>query len=161
MKSLFEISKEALELASILEEEEFTPEIENALSINQNELQTKAIDYAYVIKSFDSDISAIDEELKRLGAIKRAKVNAVTRMKESVLNAMQIYHIEKLETPTMKLSIRKSESTEILMEEMIDEKFKKQKTTILIDKIAIKKAIKNGENVEGAIIKENFSLQIK
>ena len=161
MKSLFEISKEALELASILEEEEFTPEIENALSINQEELQTKAINYAYLIKTIESDVTAIDEELKRLGAIKKAKVNAVTRFKESVLNAMQIYNIQKVETPTMKLSIRRSESTEILMEEMIDEKFKKEKVTISIDKVAIKKSIKEGETVEGAIIKDNFSLQIK
>ena len=161
MKSLYEISKEALELASILEEEEFTPEMENALAINQNELQTKAIDYAYVIKSFESDVSAIDEELKRLQAIKKAKVNAVARMKETVLNAMQIYEIQKVETPTMKLSLRRSESTEILMEELINEKFKKEKISITIDKTAIKKAIKDGETVEGAIIKENFSLQIK
>jgi hypothetical protein len=50
-KSLFNISKEAIELASLLEEGEYTPEIEQALAINQNELQEKAINYGYVVKS--------------------------------------------------------------------------------------------------------------
>jgi hypothetical protein len=43
MKSLYNITTEAIELASALEEGEFTPEMETALAINQNELQEKAI----------------------------------------------------------------------------------------------------------------------
>lgn len=161
MKSLFLISKEAMELANILQEEEFTPEIEKALAINQKELQTKAIDYAYVIKSFESDVTAIDEELKRLDALKKANKNAIERLKESVENAMQIYSIEKVETPTMKLSLRNYPTTEILMDELIDDKFKKERVTISIDKAAIKKAIQSGETVEGATVEDNWKLQIK
>jgi hypothetical protein len=35
------------------------------------------------------------------------------------------------------------------------------KTTVTADKIAIKKAIKEGQHITGAFIKENFNLQIK
>jgi len=163
MKSLFEISKEAMNLASILEDGEFTPEMETALAINQDELQKKALDYAYVIKSFESDVDAIDNEVKRLQAMKTAKNNALNRMKETISHAMQIYGIEKVESPTLKLSFRKSYPVEIQFPEMIDAKFKRIKITETetIDKIAIKKAIDSGETVEGAIIKESFNLQIK
>jgi len=163
MKSLFEISKEAMNLASILEEGEFTPEMETALAINQDELQKKALDYAYVIKSFESDIDAIDLEVKRLQAMKTAKNNALNRMKETISHAMQIYGIEKVESPTLKLSFRKSYPVEIQFPEMIDEKFKRIKITETetIDKIAIKKAIDSGEIVEGAIVNVKYNLQIK
>ena len=49
-KPLYQIEKEYIELATLLEQEELTPEIENALAINQAELQGKAVAYAYVIK---------------------------------------------------------------------------------------------------------------
>lgn len=161
MKSLYVISQEAIDLASKLEEGEFTPEMESSLIINQTELQEKAINYGYVIKSFESDVSVIDEEIKRLQAIKKAKSGAIDRMKESVLNAMNIYGIQKVESPTLNLSIRKSKSVDIIFEGVIDDKFKKEKITVSIDKTAIKKAIESGETVEGAVIKENDNLQIK
>jgi hypothetical protein len=161
MKSLFTISNEAIELASFLEEGELSPEMELALVINQNELQEKSINYGYVIRTFDHDITAIDTEIKRLQALKTAKNNAIDRMKESVLQAMNIYGIEKIESPTLKLSIRSSKSVDIGLEEMIPSEFKKERTTISIDKVAIKKAIDSGESVPGATIKENQNLQIK
>jgi hypothetical protein len=161
MKSLYNISQEAINLASLLEEGELNENIENQLSINQKELQEKAINYGYVIKAVEDDVSIIDIEIKRLQDIKKAKQSVVDRLKESVLNAMNIYGIEKVTSPTLNLSIRKSKSTEIIFEAVIDEKFKKEKVTVSIDKTAIKKAIESGETVEGAILKENQNLQIK
>jgi hypothetical protein len=160
-KSLFNISKEAIELASLLEEGEYTPEIEQALSINQNELQEKAINYGYVVKSLESDVSTIDEEIKRLRSLKEAKTNAIERMKSSVLNAMQIYGLKKIESPTLNVSIRESESVEVHSLGQLPDTFKTTKVTVSADKLKIKKAIKDGENIEGAVIVTNCNLQIK
>jgi hypothetical protein len=160
-KSLFNISKEAIELASLLEEGEYTPEIEQALAINQNELQEKAINYGYVVKSLESDVSAIDEEIKRLRSLKEAKTNAIDRMKSSVLNAMQIYGLKKIESPTLNVSIRESESVEVHSLEQLPDTFKTTKVTVSADKVSIKKAIKDGVNIEGAVIVTNSNLQIK
>jgi hypothetical protein len=161
MKSLFNITAEALQLASALEEGEITPELETSLVINQEELQQKAINYAYVIKTVEYDISAIDEELKRLQAVKKAKNNVIDRMKESVVNAMGIYCMEKISSPTMNLSLRRSESVEVDLTEALPDDFKITKTTVTPDKVAIKQAIKQGENITGATLKVNYSLQIK
>jgi hypothetical protein len=148
-------------LASALEEGEITAELETSLVINQEELQQKAINYAYVIKTVEYDISAIDEELRRLQAVKKAKNNVIDRMKESVVNAMGIYGMEKISSPTMNLSLRRSESVEVDLTEALPDDFKITKTTVTPDKVAIKQAIKQGENITGATLKVNYSLQIK
>ncbi len=162
-KSIYQISKEAAEIISALEETEgeLTPEMETALAINQSELQEKAINYAYAIKSMDDDVVSINEEIKRLQAIKTAKTNASDRMKESVKNAMQLYGIEKLTSPTLTLSLRKSESVEVDLVEGLSNDFKITKTTVSPDKIAIKQAIKQGERITGARLVEKLNLQIK
>ena len=160
-KSLYNITTEAIELVFQLEEGELTPEMETALSINQNELKEKAINYAYCIKSMEDDVTAINEEIKRLQAIKTAKSNAAERMKESISNAMEIYGIDKVTSPTLNLSFRRSESVEVDLVEALSNDFKIVKTTVTADKVAIKQAIKQGENITGARIVEKFNLQIK
>jgi hypothetical protein len=161
-KSLFNISAEALEIVSALEETgELTPGIEAMLVINQNELQEKSFSYAYVCKTIEGDITTIDEEIKRLMALKKAKNNVVDRMKEAVINALHIYGLEKISSPTLTLSVRRSEAVEIISEEQLADEYKVTKVTTAPDKIRIKEAIKSGKDVEGAIIKENYSLQIK
>jgi cob(I)alamin adenosyltransferase len=106
-KSLYHISTEAKELVSALEENEgeLNPAIESALRINQNELTEKSFSYAWVVKSELDDISIAKEEIKRLQGIIKAKEKVVERMKEAVVNAMSIYGIEKLSSPTLTLSI--------------------------------------------------------
>lgn len=158
-KSLFQISAEALELASALEEGELTPEMETALTINRQELEIKAKDYAYAVKSIQADIDVIQGEIARLTALKKAKESAVERMKESVLNAMRIYEIEKIASPTMTISIRRSEAVEVY--DNLDSEYMTEKVTYAPDKIRIKNSIKTGENVPGARIVENFNLVIK
>ena len=150
-----------MEIASQLEEGELTPEMETALAINQNELQEKAVNYGYAIKSMEDDVVSINEEIKRLQAIKTAKTNASSRMKDSVKNAMQLYGIEKVTSPTLTLSLRKSESVEVDLVEGLSNDFKITKTTVTADKVAIKQAIKQGENITGARLVEKLNLQIK
>ena len=161
MKSLFVISQEAVDLASQLEEGEFTPQLELALVINQNELQEKSLNYGYVIKTLEYDVAAIDEEIKRLRAIKTSKETVIDRMKDSVLNAMKIYGIEKVTSPTLTISTRRSESVEVPDINLLHEAWTSEKVLITPNKILIKNAIGNGVTVAGAYIKENYSLQIK
>ena len=162
MSSIYQLTKEAKELASLLSEGELDSSIELDLTINQEAIQTKSIDYAYVVKSFESDIDTIDSEIKRLQALKTIRSNAITRMKAAVLEAMEVYGIEKVETPTLKLSIRKNpESVDLVNEYQIPDKYRKEKVILSIDKIAIKKDLKDGIEVEGALLKQTTRLDIK
>lgn len=161
MANLYEITRDALELASLLETEELTPELEQALVINQEQLQAKAGNYAKVIANIQSDADAIDNEIKRLKAMKESKERAIDRLKSAVKNAMMVSNIEKIESPLFKLSIRKSEAVEVDIVEALPKTFQNVKNVVTADKVAIKEAIKRGEYVIGARLIENFNLQIK
>ena len=159
--NLYEITREALELASLLETEELTPELEEMLVINQEQLQAKAGNYAKVIANIQGDSDAIDAEIKRLKSMKESKDRAVTRLKDAVKNAMMVSGIDKIESPLFKLSLRRSEAVEVEVPEALPIDWQVKKVTITADKVAIKQAIKEGYSITGARIIENFSLQIK
>ena len=104
---------------------------------------------------------AIDSEIKRLKAMKEAKDNAIDRMKEAVRNAMLVSGIDKIESSLFKLSLRRSEAVEVVNIDQLPEMLTTVKKTVSADKVKIKEAIKSGLTVEGAVLVENFSLQIK
>ena len=148
-------------IASLLETEELTSELEAMLIINQQELSEKSINYAKVIRNKEADSDAIDNEIKRLKSMKDANDRVIDRMKLAVKDAMLASGIDKIESSFFKLSLRRSESVEVINQDQLPECFVKAKITYTPDKVAIKDAIKSGMTVEGAVIVENFSLQIK
>lgn len=161
--NIFQIEQEFLNLANELMESggEVSPELELRLTINQNELEQKARGYGFVVKQMESDISIIEEEIKRLGELKKAREKTIERLETTLTNAMQLFEIQKLETPTLKISFRKSESVEIDNEKEIPKQFIKAKITYSIDKVAIKEAIKKGGVISGVRLQTNQNIQIK
>lgn len=159
--NLFNIKQEYINLVNTIIDNngELSPELSQALAINESELKEKAINYGYVIRSFEYENDIIDAEIKRLKAIKEQKEKAIDRLKDAVKDAMNLYGIEKVDSPALKLSFRKSESVEI--SENLDKRFMIEKVTYQPDKVAIKEAIKNGESIEGAVLLINQNLQIK
>ena len=78
-----------------------------------------------------------------------------------MLQSMLITGIEKLESDFWRFSVRRSESVEVDLVEALPSDFRTIKNVVTADKVAIKEAIKRGENVIGARLIENFNLQIK
>lgn len=161
--NIYQIEKEYLELANQLIESggECSPELELQLTINQEQLEQKARGYGFVVKQMESDVSIIDAEIKRLGELKKARLKTIERLETTVSQAMQLYQINRLETPTLKISFRKSESVEIDDESAISFAYLKEKISYTIDKAMIKEAIKKGEVVAGARLQVNQNIQIK
>lgn len=161
--SLYQIEKDYIDLASQLIEAggEATEEMEQALAINQQNLETKATNYGFVIKQLDAETEMIDAEIKRLQALKSSRNKTIDRLKDAVSKAMDLYEIEEVKTPVLKINFRKSESIEIEDESLLSTEFLETKTTITPNKTKIKEAIKKGEFVVGAVLKSNKNLQIK
>lgn len=159
--NLFNIKQEYINIVNTIIDNngELSPELSQALAINETELKEKAINYGYVIRSFEYENDIIDAEIKRLKALKEQKEKAIQKLKDAVSDAMNLYGIEKVESPALKLSFRKSESIEI--SENLDKRFMIEKVTLQPDKVAIKEAIKKGEQVDGAVLVINQNLQIK
>jgi len=159
--NLYQITQEAQYLAALLETEELTPELEAELLINQEQLQTKGINYAKVIANYQSESDQIDAEIKRLKAMKESRDKKVTWLTESLKKAMLVSGIEKIESPLFKISLRRSEAVEVEIPEALPVDWQVKKVTITADKVAIKKAIKEGYSITGARLVENFNLSIK
>jgi hypothetical protein len=159
--NLYQITQEAQYLAALLETEELTPELEAELLINQEQLQSKGINYAKVIANYQSESDAIDAEIKRLKSMKESRDMKVTWLTESLKKAMIVSGIEKIESPLFKISLRRSEAVEVEIPEALPVDWQVKKVTITADKVAIKKAIKEGYSITGARLVENFNLSIK
>jgi CxxC motif-containing protein len=140
---------------------EITEETENALIIKEGELQNKSQSYGYLIKSMEYEVNTIDSEINRLEGLKRVRNNTIKRLKTVLSESMQQFEVEELKTPTLKINFRKSQTVEILDEDLIPKEFKTVKVTTSISKAEIKKAIKNGELVVGADLKNHKNIQIK
>ena len=161
--ALYQIEQEYISLANqiIDNEGELSEELETALQINQDQLEAKGKGYGYIIKDIEAEIDAIDVEIKRLTAMKKPRINAVDKLKTTLSDAMLLFQILELKTPTLKINFRKSESVEVENIGLLDRCYIVTKTTESVDKVAIKESIKGGVEVVGAILKTNLNLQIK
>ena len=158
--TLYQITQEQARLNAMLEETggELTPEIEEALAINAENLQVKAGGYGITILKYDAMADAAAAEIKRIQAIKKTCENIVDRMKKTLVKAMQDFDTEAIETGTMKLGLHKSTSVQIDDESKVPADCKKIK--IEISKTDLKAHILKGEDC-GGHIETNYSLQIR
>lgn len=161
-KSLYKIENEYLELINQVEELEgvLTPEIEEALAINKSELQVKSIAYTEVIRQRESLNTRIDEEIKRLQALKKSNDTLVSKLKNNILNAVKLHG--NYEAGFLKFSTRKSTSVEVDCDPNdLPKEYKTIKVTEAPNKAEIKKALEQGIDIKGCSLKINENLQIK
>lgn len=123
------------------------------------ELDSKLESYGRAYKNYKSDAEAIDAEIKRLQIRKRIAERAAASLSLSIDNAMQLSGKDKLSTPSVSLSYRKSEKVNADITKIPDE-YKRYKAPEP-DKTAIKNAIKSGIEVPGAELVQERNLQIK
>lgn len=164
-KNLFEIEKEYRELAQqvIDAEGELSPELEEQLAINQQQLETKGRAYGYVIKERQYDNDIVDAEIARLTAIKKRNDRTITKLKETLRNSMEVFGVEEIKSPTLKICFLKSKAVVFTDTNEIPAIYKSTKVveTESIDKKAIKESIERGELVSGAELEIRKNVQVK
>lgn len=162
--SWYGISNRFIELVIKNEEGELSPkEYQEKGEILAQELKNKGTSTQGYIISQEAEIKAIKEEIKRLKEYADKKEKRIERIKSNVKDALENLGIQKLETPIGTMSIAKNPpSVEIYDESLIPKEYKKEKVVIDIDKAAIKDALKNGKNVQGAkLIEDKTRLNIR
>lgn len=203
-KSLFKISEEYLDIISQLEEGEITPELEDQLKITREELEKKGINYCFMIRNLESKINMVDSEIQRISNLRKDLEYKHNKLKETLLQALLMFGkedkltpkqkaegkepVKRLEFGTFRLSTRRSVSTKVTSDFLIDDKYKKANLTVKdltiedlrivrdmifekgyknlneeekIMKTSIKEDIDKGIEVEGAELETNYSLTIK
>ena len=160
-RTLYTITEDALAIYENLEESggELTPEIEEALKINEGELQSKGIAYLEIIGQTSSHISRVDEEIKRLQAIKKRNSKLVENLNSRLLEAQKVYGDFEIGLTT--ITTRKSESINVDDINALPKEYKVVKVTESADKSKLKSDIKAGKKINGVELIINQNLRIK
>lgn len=120
-KSIFDIDKDLYALYDEIEEAggEITPEIEEKLELNGQEMTNKVKSITNYINKLKADLLAIKSETDRLAKLKKSKENTIKGLTNIVLFAIKKYGKEDksgkkwIDWDTGKVTIRKSESVEV------------------------------------------------
>jgi hypothetical protein len=134
---------------------------QNTLDLVKIELNNKSTSLIHVIKNIESDETMLDNEIKRLKAIKDRKSKNLESLKEYIKVCMEQMNLTKIETPIGNFSLRKSESVNIIDSTKIPSEYVNVVIENKPDKVKIKEALKNKIVIEGAEIVNKNNLNIK
>lgn len=163
---LYEIANDYLALLQAIDEGEIPEEaIADTLEAIEGEIEFKADNLACVLKTLEAEAAAIKAEEKTLAERRKQKEKASERIKTYLSDVLQGLNINKIETARNKITFRKSESV------IVDDSFilwaRDNRADLLTfsdptaNKTAIKQALKDGAEIEGAHIESKQNIQIK
>ena len=137
--------------------------ISDTLESIEGDINDKGINILKLTQAWDSDVAAIDEEIKRLTTRKKAIKNRSEQLRDYLKYNMQASGITKIECPLFTASLRKARDVvRIDDESLIPDDYVNVKTSVTPNKSAILKALKEGVEISGAGIAEGEqSLVIK
>ena len=159
--TLYNISAEQQRINALLEETggELTPEIEEALILNEQNFLTKADGYLESIAHYKMLAQAAAERIKQLQAYKRTAENIEERLRERLMYGMHTMGRNSAEIGLRKVSIRKTQSVNITDASRLPACYIVVETKP--DKKRIGDAIRNGDLVPGAEIVTNETITIR
>ena len=113
----------------------------------EGEIEDKADGYAAVITKLKGDMDFLKAQEDAFRAKRLAKAYAIDKMKARLLEAMRVTGKVKFKTPYWSFYTQSTESVSIDTDK-VPERFLRYKEPE-VDKLAIKEALKAGENLEG------------
>ena len=179
-KNLFEIEQSMMNLLEYGVDDETGEVVESEEEFNklyesiQLDLQTKLDNSNCLCKVLDGEIEVIDKEIKRLTAEKKHRENK----KEWIRNRVDAFvrrqftdeegnldteglNAYKLNLPHSKISYRKSDSVDVFNMDLLPSKYIRKKVEESPDKTAIKNDIKDGKDISGERIVNNYNIKVK
>lgn len=154
-------------------------EVRNMLDIDESELsdeqretlcayldmlgdqeQAKVDAFGEFIRLESARAEALKAEAARLASKARTAAGRIAYLKERYLDAMQRNGLRQVRGQVYALSVRATDVVTITNEVMLPKRYVVEKTTIMPDKLAIKDALKKGEDIPGAILDKSYSLRV-
>ena len=108
--NLVEISNDLNQLHQLIGEdltEEQQKKFDEISSTLTSKLESKAESIVQLANSLTCDINQIDEEIKRLQALKKSRKNKAENLKEFLVFAMERSGKNEIKTPTMTIKLKK------------------------------------------------------
>jgi hypothetical protein len=163
MVALYELTKQQLELKALANDSDSPEGFADTFEALEGQFNEKAVSVIHVVKNMDSDVEALDAEIKRLTARKKSINNKQDSIREYLRSNMEANEITKIECPLFSITLAKGRDIAVIDDE---DKLPDELIGITVvqkpDKAAILKALKAGDDVSGAHIeKSKTSLRIK
>lgn len=161
MAKLYELANNYRNLIELIDREDVEQDlIQNALKECQGDIEEKVDNIIKLIKNTESDIEGYKVEEKRLNARRKSLENTVTSLKNYLDSSLKSLGLKEVKTTLFTCKFQKSKaSVEVLDQEVIPREF--IVTEEKVDKKKLYEALKAGQEVEGARLKENESLRIR
>ena len=165
MANLYELKNEFNTLWEILEDELADDEtISGAWEVAQEDLADKLENCCKYIKNCETEIAGLKAEEERLNARRKAKENAVKRLKQLMQDAMNAAGEKKLPCGTFTVSIQNN-APSVVMDEQYVENVPAEYLRLRepeVDKKKILEALKDGKNLDGlAHLQQTASIRIR
>lgn len=164
MAHLYEITENLRGLSSIdAEDEGMALAIRDTMQAVQGEFDEKAKAVAAVILNMDSDAEAIQAEIDRLTARKKAIANRQDGIKNYLRENMEACGISKITHPLFSITLAKGREIVIIDNpSVIPDELMYVKTEMRPEKAEILRLLKEGKEVPGAHIERSqSSIRIK
>lgn len=127
-------------------------------------LELKAQNYAFVIRNMEASAAAIKEAEQQMAERRKAIEKRAEQIKERLKVGMEIAGVTKIDCPHFAISIAKNPAAvEVFEQALVPASFMRVPETPppVLDKNAIKEALKSGRDVPGAKLTQGTSLRIK
>jgi phage host-nuclease inhibitor protein Gam len=154
--TLYEIEYELLYLLDSLEglapeDDEMSLELDAAITRAVRAEIEKVDGISHMLAHFESQAELAAAESKRLQSRKKAFERSGERLELYVRRAMEIAGAKKLEGQTTTLSLRIAPPSVLISNfEAVPAQYKEIRTEVVINKDAVKKALRSGREVPGA-----------
>lgn len=161
MSNIYELSENYRQVFEAISNGEDDQVYLDTLEAINDSIEDKADNYMRVIKNSEADIEALDKEIKRLHEKKKVLSNGVKRMKESLQEAMERTNKLAFKTTLFSYGIQnnapsldKLDIDKIPKKYFVDQDPKLDKKSLLND-------LKEGQEINGATMKQTKSLRVR
>lgn len=166
---LYEITGDMRNIVAMLDEVDSSDTagleaVSNALTQIGEEFDKKALAVVHVITNHQADVDAVDAEIARLAARKKAIVSRRDWLEGYLLHNMQMTGITEIKHPAFTIRLRNNpESVVIAADAVIPAEFMREPPPPKAqpDKTAIKKALQEGVAIPGCSIERKQRIEIK
>ena len=160
MSTLYELTSEYQALLELAEDPDADPQaLADTLEGLEGEIEVKADNYARVIRQIEADNAGIKAEIDRL--MRRLKTGdaSVKRMKAALQTSMEATGKTKFKTQFFNFSIRRYPAS-LVIDGEVPEAYMVQQDPV-VNKTAIKDAIKAGKEIPFAHLEQSSGLSIR
>ncbi|MDP4087429.1 MAG: siphovirus Gp157 family protein [Bacillota bacterium] len=157
---LYEISQNYLQLLDMADQMDQEVFLDTLASIEEA-IDDKIEHTAKFIRSLEADVEILKAEEKRLADKRKVLENKISGVKEYLQHEMEFAGIDKVKRPTLTVSIQLNPPSVCVMDESLIPSDYMIPVAPKIDKKAILKALKEGEEIFGCEIQQTRSVRIK